>query len=363
MSTPDRDALLTAARAGDPAAREQLLTAHVDTVRAVCGSRLRSPHDVADATQETFVRALAHLDQVRDADTVDAWLRAIAVRVCADHGRRHVRSVPVADPAGDAPCGRPGPPELAVAREDASRLHASLATLGPRDRQALWLRDAVGVPVAHIAADLGVTEGSARVLLARARDRLRAAYQGVAGIAAVGLLRLRGRLADAGPIDPRVVLAAQLTIVAVAVGAAVPAAPAPASGGGSAAGPVATSEEVTVVRTSGARRTVPAPTGERPGATTGQGPATPRSADAGAEAAPSVVAVGAERPTGPSRVGIAASDGDGGVAGIELWGGPVDDALGDDGAAEAHPDDDGEASDGLPLGPVEVVPGGPDARD
>lgn len=353
MITTDLADLLAAARAGEAEAREQLVTRHLDTVRAVCGSRLRSPHDVADATQETFVRALARLDQVREPESFGAWLRAIAVRVCADHGRHVLRAVTVADPVGDLATAAPGPSELLLAEEEAAELHATLATLGTRDRQALWLRDAIGLPVAHVAADLGVTEGSARVLLARARKRLRAAYQGVAGVAALGWLRLRGRFTHPAPIDVKVALAAQLTIVAVAVGAAVPRTDAPrvvppaasvtevAGADHASAPPVAT----TVERDRAAAAT----------ATPDGGAPSPVADGAGRdEAAPPVVAVGRDEPDGPSTIGVATDDGEGVLASFELWGGPF--AEGDDGAEQDEREADDE--DRLPLGPIEVVPGG-----
>lgn len=356
--------LLDAARTGDAAAREELVTRHLDTVRAVCGSRLRSPHDVADATQETFVRALARLDQVRDADRLDAWLRAIAVRVCADQGRHLQRALVVADPVGETATDDPGPAELLLAGEEASRLHATLATLGERDRQALWLRDAVGLPVAHVAADLGVTEGSARVLLARARDRLRTAYEGAAAVAVVGLLRIRGRLADLTGVDARVALAAQLAIVAVAVAVAPgidgPGGTTPVPAPGSAAGSVAVAPVASV-------RADARPQDEHvPGVPSHAAPARPDhvAAPGAGDRPPAPVELGTTPPAGDSRFGVATSDGEGEVAGVEAWGGPVSELLGsDEGEADDGSDpgtddgDDEHGSSGLQVGPVEVLPG------
>ena len=43
---------------------------------------LSAGEDAADAVQETFVFALARLDQLRDADAAGAWLHAILRSVC-----------------------------------------------------------------------------------------------------------------------------------------------------------------------------------------------------------------------------------------------------------------------------------------
>lgn len=224
--------LVMAIRAGDRTAVDELVSRHLPGVEAVCRSRLRSPHDVNDAVQETFVRALARFAEVRDVDRVGGWLRTIAARVCVDTYRATRRTVPMPTPgAHRADAGR-GPEDHAVGGEVATTLHHRLQTLSDRDRRALWLRDGFGYAVPEVAEDLGLTEGSARVLLTRARRRLRATYQGL-GVATAGVwLRLRDRLtalSDSGFADLRVVAVAQATLVAALVAAGLP--PVPEAGG------------------------------------------------------------------------------------------------------------------------------------
>ena len=57
-------------------------------VFAFCHSRLISPVDAEDATQETFVRALSRLHELRVAAAMGGWLRQIAHNVCVDTIRR-----------------------------------------------------------------------------------------------------------------------------------------------------------------------------------------------------------------------------------------------------------------------------------
>ena len=168
--------LVELARSGDGDAYRQLFDRHRDRVTAVCRQRLRSTSDVDDAVQESFARALAKLHQLRDADNFGPWIRSIAVRACTDHHRAAQRLVPVDDQHhGETPDTAPLPDEMPLSAERAASLRATLDELGERDRRALWMRHVSEAPVAAVAMELGLTEGSTRVLLTRARHRLRAA--------------------------------------------------------------------------------------------------------------------------------------------------------------------------------------------
>lgn len=358
LTTPDE--LLDAARSGDAAARELLVETHLDTVRAVCGSRLASPHDVADAVQETFLRALPRLDQVRDAAALGGWLRAIAVRICVDHGRSAGRTVCVPDAGADDVAPGASPQELAVAADEARRLRRHLAGMNDRDRRALWLRDAIGLPVTDVARDLGVTEGSARVLLHRARSRLRAAYQGLTGLLLGGLGRLRQRMAvlgDTVPVDLHAAVAAQIAM-AIAITLVPSSAPGSVPSVGvdavaattpPATGRVGTGERTPTHGAGSTPPSAPVPQGTAPGAT-----AAPSSPDP----APLVVA-GDEEPDAPRGVEVSASDSDGELTEVIVYGGtllgPDDDGDGEADADDADGDPHDDPDDGEEVGPVVVT--------
>lgn len=167
------EALVASASAGDTAAFNALIERYGSMIRAVCRRRLRSEHDVEDAVQETLARAVAALPTLRDGRCVGGWLRTIASRCAIDQCRRSV--IPV-DELDDLVDEGARPEDRVLLDDDAKELHAHLAGLSDRDRGALWMRDAEGAPVADVARFLGVTEGSARVALTRARHKLRAAY-------------------------------------------------------------------------------------------------------------------------------------------------------------------------------------------
>ncbi len=335
MATLSDEDLLAAARRGDAAARSRLVDRHHATVRAVCASRLRSPHDVADAVQDTFERALCRLDQVADPGAVDAWLRAIAVRVCVDHVRRSSRVVCLADPVGETASIDLAPAEVVVVDETRALVLDRLRQLGERDRRALWLRDALGVPVADVASDLGLTEGSTRVLLTRARHRLRASYQGVAAWVAASWSWLRRRTgldAVPGEVGASVLAHVALAVAVVAVGVGTVARPSeppspPASAPASADPARGTTDDTSAPGTSAPT----APAGMSRVASSGV-PARP-------PAPPSGVRIGSESPAEPEALEVSTADGDGELVELLVYLGDEVGAL--PGVGGSDPSDDG----------------------
>jgi len=139
----------------------------------------------ADAAQEAFVRLLTrgpalppgHADAADRADR--AWLFRVATRVALDERRAGARrrrlldAAPARVPMADAP------PDAHAALEARARhdgVATALATLAPRDRTALLLREA-GFAHREIAEALGTTTGSVGTVLARALGRLAAALR------------------------------------------------------------------------------------------------------------------------------------------------------------------------------------------
>lgn len=216
MTESEADALLVAAaRRGDPAAFDALYRRHATRVAGVCRRRVPSG-DVDDVVQEAFARAFGRLETLDDGDRFGAWVRTIAVRVCADAGRTTRvgigSSVPdVADVTVAAV------DESVIEREDARRAVAGLQVLKQRDSHALWLRDALELPVSRIANDLGLTEGSTRVLLARARRRVREALGAVAAWLGALLAARRQWLTDVAGTAPATAMAALQVAVVVSV--------------------------------------------------------------------------------------------------------------------------------------------------
>lgn len=166
------ECLAQAARDGDPEAFEALARRLERRVYGLCRLVLQNDHEAADATQEAFLRSYDRLASYDPARPFAPWLLTIAARVSRDlAGRRRPRPsatapVELAAPAAD--------PALVLSdREDLERIRRAIGRLPERERLALVLRFEEGLEPREAADAVGVSEGNLRVILYRAKARLR----------------------------------------------------------------------------------------------------------------------------------------------------------------------------------------------
>src|SRR5271167_3900978 len=76
--------LVAAVRSGDSRAFADLYREHVESVRRVAYHLVGDADATADAVQDTFTRALQHLDDLREPDRFRPWLLAIARHAATD---------------------------------------------------------------------------------------------------------------------------------------------------------------------------------------------------------------------------------------------------------------------------------------
>lgn len=151
-----------------------LYRAHAGAVARVVGDNVHDPEGVADVVQEVFVRALERLPSLRDPQRFRPWLLAIARHAAIDQRRAQrqgTEDLGARDSEPTAP--GPGPDELAEVRELARLVEGCVAGLSARDATALTLVTQLGFTPAEMAAALGVSVGAAKVIVHRARRRLR----------------------------------------------------------------------------------------------------------------------------------------------------------------------------------------------
>ena len=164
-------ALIERARRGDASAHRALYDAHVEQIYRLTYRLTGVEHLARELTQDTFVRAFAGIDGFREESAFGTWLHAIAVSVSLNELKRLKR-----ERARNAPL------------EDATALHESAARSDPHLRAKLTeavndlpegcrtvflMHDAEGYTHEQIAAALGVTVGTSKGQLARARAKLR----------------------------------------------------------------------------------------------------------------------------------------------------------------------------------------------
>ncbi|MFF5078160.1 SigE family RNA polymerase sigma factor [Actinoplanes sp. NPDC000266] len=122
-------------------------------------------HTAEDLVQVTFVRLYRRWTGLR-GETVDAYARRVLVNAFLTHRRDRRREALMAEPPERAADSADPTSKVAVRR--------ALAELGPRQRAAVVLRYLEDLPVAEVAALLGVTEGTVKSQTARALQSMRA---------------------------------------------------------------------------------------------------------------------------------------------------------------------------------------------
>jgi RNA polymerase sigma factor (sigma-70 family) len=175
----DPDAgLVIAAQGGDRAALDALLGQYLPLLYNIVGRALNGHADVDDVVQETMLRAVRSIRDVRDPAAFRSWLVAIAVRKIRDHvsGRPLTlagHGAPeVADPGADFV-------DLTIMRLGLSgqRRETAEATRWldgeDRDLLALWWQEAAGtLDRGAVAAGLGMTPAHTAVRIGRMKERL-----------------------------------------------------------------------------------------------------------------------------------------------------------------------------------------------
>jgi RNA polymerase sigma-70 factor (ECF subfamily) len=127
--------------------------------------------EAADVVQEAWVRAVDRLDRFRTDAEFTPWLRGIAVHCWRERARRRGRRAEIELDDATVACASPEDPGEALV--DAAALRTAVNALPDGYRAVLVLHDVEGYTHDEIAAFLGVTAGTSKSQLARARARLR----------------------------------------------------------------------------------------------------------------------------------------------------------------------------------------------
>lgn len=160
-------------------AREQalvrLMQQYGDSIKRICCVYLKDLSGAEDASQETFIKAYDHIDQLLSGDIQNekAWLTRIAVNTCKDvlrsswmrhiDRRKTIEELPLASPAG---------------HEDNLMLTEAILNLPPKYKDIVLLHFYQGFNLRTCAQILGISAPTATRHLAQATKRLRLHYEG-----------------------------------------------------------------------------------------------------------------------------------------------------------------------------------------
>lgn len=173
--------LVTAARAGDVGAFEELVARYRDRLYARAFSMVRSPDEAVDLTQEAWIKIWQRLDQFQGDSGFATWATRVLINVCLDFLRKKKRLAEESveqmnDESGGVerllPSVASNPTEGLEQAELRQRLDEAMANLSDEHRTVLILHAYEGLEYKEIARRVGCSLGTVMSRLFYARRRL-----------------------------------------------------------------------------------------------------------------------------------------------------------------------------------------------
>lgn len=172
VAVRDED-MVERAAAGDVDAFEALVAARLNRAFRTASAILGSEADAHDVVQDAFVATWRHLPKLRDRTKFDAWLNKMIVNRCRDALRRRVRSREIAlDGALDLQSE-----DSVGGAADMEAIRTAFERLTVDHRHLLVMHHLHRVPVADLARELGIPDGTAKWRLHAARAALTRALE------------------------------------------------------------------------------------------------------------------------------------------------------------------------------------------
>ena len=196
-------ALIEALRAGDERAFRSVFAQFDPLMRRVARGYARSDAVAEEIVQEAWLGVIRGIDRFEGRSSLKTWIFRILINVALTRAGREARTIPFSAAAppsedgssvdpdrffppdherwpghwrlGPAPWGIPD--ERALAKELRGEILAAVDSLNDSQREVIALRDIGGWDAKEVCNALGISEVNQRVLLHRARSKVRAAVE------------------------------------------------------------------------------------------------------------------------------------------------------------------------------------------
>jgi RNA polymerase sigma-70 factor (ECF subfamily) len=200
LSPPEQDDVLVAAlRAGDEAAFARLVDRYHGGMLRLARAYVSTAEAAEDVVQDAWIGVVRGIGRFEGRSSLKTWIYRIVINRAMTRGGRDARMVPFSslgpsepavDPArfNDAgrwagfwcspPTGGDAPDQHVLSAEARRLVEDVIAVLPANQRLVITLRDIQGLSAPEACEVLGVSEANQRVLLHRARSKVRTALEG-----------------------------------------------------------------------------------------------------------------------------------------------------------------------------------------
>ena len=198
----DEERLILALRAGDDAAFAVLLDRHHESLVRLAMTYVPNRSVAEEVAQEAWIGVINGIDQFAGRSSLKTWIFRILVNRAMTRGAKERWAIPFSMLEGDfaGPAVDPGrffpaghelarhwssppeewgasPEERLLSSETQAMLAAAIADLPVAQRAVIRLRDIEGSSAGEVCETLGISEANQRVLLHRARAKVRSALE------------------------------------------------------------------------------------------------------------------------------------------------------------------------------------------
>lgn len=192
-------ARLAALRAGDERAFAELVDELSPRMLRLARVYVAGAATAEEAVQDAWIVVLRSLDRFEGRSALATWILGIVVNTARARGRHESRSRPFSSLSGDdqpiidpdrflppdherwpghwAIAPAPWPEHALETAEATQTIREAVAALPDAQRAVITLRDMIGCTAEETCSALGLTDTHHRVLLHRARTKLRAALE------------------------------------------------------------------------------------------------------------------------------------------------------------------------------------------
>lgn len=191
--------LVDALRRGDERAFAALIERHHRSLLRIAQLYVRDRSVAEEVVQDTWLGVLEGIDRFEGRSSLTTWIYRILTNRAKSRGQREQRQVPLSSLVGDEeaevdehrfrPIDDPRfpqhwavppsawPHQRVLARETVALVRVAIGLLPPAQQVVVGLRDIDGWSAQEVSDALDITPGNQRVLLHRARARLRGSLE------------------------------------------------------------------------------------------------------------------------------------------------------------------------------------------